>query len=352
MLHDLDPGGPAGDPLATAVRVLAAMERRSPSLRDVSRDHRPFSVHGSVAMRSSVTSTTLPFPVSGQADGGVCVPNTAVAADLLMIGRPSGPVLRFRAFYLAARRTAVLHVRTRPWHRTGLLGGAAIQVRIGRGPIVVPTVLERRRSLRFDAVVEEQLSGRRFAAGEWPAAIPTAMDLLHRVWAAEPPGRRPIRQLVTRREARAVADLLVTLDAHGARSARLRAAIERLSDRNDGSLVGLTHGDPVHGNWLRLPDGTMALVDWELARRGVIGRDIMKLVLRVPDPVALLEAQPIGRPQPGIAPLRIQVAASLTAWLAGWRRDRDVAVRMGRLEPHGRWVTLRLDLLARLLDHG
>jgi thiamine kinase-like enzyme len=47
--------------------------------------------------------------------------------------------------------------------------------------------------------------------------------------------------------------------------------------------VSLCHGDPVLGNTLRLRDGRLALVDWELAGVLPVGGDLAKVLLSAPD---------------------------------------------------------------------
>jgi hypothetical protein len=271
-------------------------------------------------------------------------------AERVVLGRPSGRLLRARAFYPDRGLTLVVHGRLPLFGPSRLHAGAQVQASAaGRTPFRIPVPRGTGRRLREAWVLEDLLPGGPFPDAEFQAAAPSLAEGLAAIWLPAT-SRRPIREVLTDAVVDSVRSLLDGPDSDYPDAAALLVAVESLRRRDDDLIVGLCHGDPVRSNWLWLPDDAPALVDWESAARRPIGHDLMKLVIALPNPRSIVAGVarliPHGRK---VAPIALQVAAPAAAAVAGWRFEREVADRTGRHEAYRRRIRQRLELLQELL---
>ncbi len=261
--------------------------------------------------------------------------SVAAAADVIRLGR-ADQKLRARAFYEDAGMSLVAHGRLRePWPRPAALHrGAEVQERIGPDSgFVLSRTLERGRGLRHAWLVEERVLGRPMDVHEWNGVMPRVLDGLARMWLAAGVRHVPLKRVLPARAATSVlADLEQRSDAavDGTRLARLA---RDLLARDELLAYGWCHGDPVRTNFLLLPDGRLALVDWEAASQRALAHDATKTMFESLDPRAHADAVALrleGIEVPNAMPWRDQLAVATLARLR----------RSGR---RGRWAMVRAD---------
>jgi hypothetical protein len=274
------------------------------------------------------------------------------AADLIVLGRIQVGALRIRAWYRDPGLSLAVHAGLPLARRSRLLAGAKIREQLRSvTSIVIPRPLDHGRGLRHAWVLEDFVTGIPIPGDEWAAAVPLAAEGLTQIWQGLPVRSDAVGRVVDRKLLGQFLDL-VDSDLEPGQRVAVREAVERLAAMPGRVLVGLCHGDPVSGNWLRTPDGRLALVDWEHARPRPLGHDAVRLILGHPDAPSIADAM-VGRlgeagTHPGLAPWRDQLALALIRWLAAWRIERAAATRMDRLEDHRLRVRHRLELFRNL----
>ncbi len=366
-----------------AIRSLewtAAIERTTdclPSARGVARLRRRQFFHDNRIAFSAELDPASAFPSSGvfvdqRTGASVLVAGdrplvkSAAAADVVLAGAMrTAEQLRFRAFYVTeALRTLVVQQRLAPGSPTPLVAGSAHQRTLaGRTPFAVPKVLESGlagRGLSGDAVadwlVEEAVDGAAVRPEDAGATVHEVLALLAETWQRLGVTHEPLGAEQRSRALTAFTGLvedpppgswLPGLDP----DATLRRARALLDDARP-LTVGLSHGDPGLGNVLRLPDGRLALVDWEDAGHRPLAHDVLKVLMSGPGPrdlAAALEVPASLRPaltSAGAVPWRLQVALALLLFMSGWRNRYFRAVKRGS----GRVANRRMHTMLGLLD--
>ncbi|WP_114558995.1 aminoglycoside phosphotransferase family protein [Desertihabitans aurantiacus] len=267
--------------------------------------------------------------------------------DVLVPGvRRNRERTRFRAFRLGLTGRVPLAVagieRPDPSTATAMVDGPGVQRRFREvGAFVVPRCRDqgscRRDDRVLDWVVEDMLPGRPVTVAERQDAAAEALHLLAATWTRLPLRHHPLPTRARERARTAFAALLERAPAgtwpHGVPEPSLGVRVHRLLTSTRPVTVGPTHGDPTLSNLLRMPDGRLGLVDWELARERLLGHDVGKVLRTTPDPRALLAG--LVAPDPVRAamarvdalPWRHQVAQALLVFLSGWehRHRRSVA---------------------------
>jgi hypothetical protein len=339
--------------LHEALGVLRRVEDDSRLLRGLGRTPGPCRAAGLWAVGSGWPDSA-PLAVRVPDISAAVDPTLpAVRADAVVVGRASSDLLRLRAFYLDAGVTVAVNGRVPLRPSCRLLNGAAVLERVhGAVSLVVPSVLERGRRIGRCWIVEELLPGERFPTAEWPIEAPRLAEHLAEVWLSAPVSDVAIARIVPPSVLAAFDALLAEEGADRQHQRRLRDGVRRIPKGGERALVGSCHGDPVHGNWIRLPDRRPALLDWELARRRPLGHDASKLLVGLTDPIGVVEVtapRVAGAAGGKAAPWRVQIASSLVRSLAAWRHDREVARQAGRVPAYQRRIRQRLDLLEQLI---
>lgn len=282
---------------------------------------------------------------------------SAARADVVLVGAlRTTTTLRFRSFYRTPALTLAVQ-RRQGAEPAPLVRGGPVQTMVaGQVPFVVPRVLDTGYfpPKRADWILEERIDGSPVVRGDVDAAAREMLTSLPPMWT-----RFGIEHTALGEQSRARALATFTALAQEPpdglwlagvdRAATLRRVTALLADRRPLS-EGISHGDPGVGNLLRLPDGRLALIDWEFAGRGPVAHDAMKVLLSAPDPVgltALLHAPDVGE---HAMPWRRQVATSIVLFLRGWRERHRRAVRQGRLAGHQRRMHRTIETLSLLLD--
>jgi hypothetical protein len=360
-----EPSRPANDALdgvrdtlmvERAVHVVAQVERRSRLLASLPRPDRRQLVRGAMAIGEGVD---LPSDLPVEAPEGEARPVEHLpptGADLVLVGRTDN-YLRLRAFYLDARLTLALHVGWPPWPLTSQLHrGAALR---GRLPpidsLVVPRALETGRGLRHAWLVEELVGGCRPAASEWQAVGSVLLDRMIGIWRGDGVRRRPARALLPPSRVRSAVAIIESEPGLDLDRARLATQAWELSRLPGDLLHGLTHGDPQRSNVLIQPDGGLALVDWEAARRRLVAHDSVKVLDELVDPLPVVERLAENLAGLGVVyglPWRQQVAIACLIRLAGTRRwiSRATVARLRGLPEVERRVALNRRASVRLLE--
>ncbi len=337
--------------MASALLLVAGVERASRLLRRIDREPAPLGVVGPIAARPGIG----PSPVLGferPSAHGIAPDGAPLRADLVLLGHPSGGLLRARSFYFDAGATVVSHGRLAIGRKCRLHIGADVLDRVhGRTPLTVPRILERGRRLRHAWLAEELVAGTGFDWDDWVAAGPELADAISSVWLAGPIGHEPIGSVLTQQH---VDSLSALLEMGPPRPERrpLLARIGALVASDRTGLTGWCHGDPVRTNWLRPVAGGLGLVDWEMARWRPLAHDAMKLLVGLPDPLSFVDRlgdNVASAQRPSDAPWRVQVAALVVSWLATWPAELRLAERRGHHRGYHRRIEQRLDLLDLLV---
>lgn len=289
---------------------------------------------------------------TGGAGEGREVAASGLRASAVVVGRLRHRHLRARAFYLGGPGGpgSTLIVQQRVWGRKGpraatLLRSAEVQRRwhaLDLPGITVPTVLGSGAGPRTVWVHEELLDGRALTREQWRECN----DDVVRTFAAAHEqlglGTRAASDLLGDGALAAVAELWD--DTPPALAGQLRSAgfgrddvVARLEVLRTGAgqvVTGLCHGDPVSGNLLRLPDGRLALLDWELAGVRPVAHDLLKVLWGTDAAAGMVAAaEHLPRPVGAVLPWPQQAALVLAAAVAAWRPRWAVAERSGRA-PH------------------
>ena len=357
----------------TALDWAARVEARSrlllswPRQRDVRYGDR-------VAVRTDLRDTELPerlFPhTPGRTllDLAIRPGRSRSSADVTVLGVMRAKHLRSRSFYLSGFRqrrgplTLAVHERAPGNAGAPLLVGAQVAREAhGRIGLEVPQVLdlgglqEPRGTGAVDWVLEEVVDGAPIPPDEAAEAVPQLLAGVAELWELREVSHTPLPAKTAAGAARA----LQRLDELGPdlelwpedvdRPRLVRRALSVLEDR-PVLTYGLTHGDPGFGNALRLPDGRVALLDWEHAQERHLCHDAMK-VLAAPgiDPATWPDRMPS---LPGIsgAPATSQLAVATLLFLGGWEsRTRRAAARGAQVADRQR-VGRLLRAVQALLD--
>ncbi|WP_157677280.1 phosphotransferase [Auraticoccus monumenti] len=286
--------------------------------------------------------------------------------DVLLPGpRRSDDAFRFRGFLLAERpagerRSVVVQQRRQPGVPNPLVAGLELQATlVGQIPLVVPRVLDvgalDHGTVRLDWAVEEMLDGHPVPLEGTGDALAEAVQLLQETWIRTGTRHLPLRA-GQRDRALAGWTALVADPPPGGWPAdvdagALTARVVALLGDGRGLTVGVTHGDPSVGNMLRMPDGGLALVDWEFAARRHVAHDVAKVIRSAPDPVVF--AGELGcaatlrtrMESTGALPWPLQVAAALLVFLGEWRPRHARSVSRGRGEHAARGLRTAVRLV-------
>ena len=251
--------------------------------------------------------------------------SAAVAADIVRLGRPDQK-LRARAFYEDAGVSLVVHGRLRvPWpYRSVLHRGASIQRRIGPASgFALSRPLDRGRGWQYAWLVEESLQGRHLDVRAWQDAMPQVLEGLARLWLSGGVQHVPMERVIPRRSAASLLAMVEQWSDLEVDGPELAENARRLLAGNGLVAWGWCHGDPVRSNFLLLPDGRLALVDWESASRRALAHDATKTMIESADPRAHADAVAslLGRANvTHDLPWHDQMAVALLARLEGSRR--------------------------------
>lgn len=302
------------------------------------------------------------------------VVRSSAAADVVVAGAMrTKEQLRFRSFYLLGHRlgtmaSLVVHQRLTASVGTPLVTGARVQAMLyGQGPFVIPRIFESGSATRLpspgvaDWVVEEVIDGVPVRVGDTAGASEVADQLIEQLaalWAYTGVTHEVLDSEQRDRALTAFAGLVAGAP-DGLWPAELdRAGLERRAKSALADVrpmtVGPSHGDPGLGNVLRLPDGRLALVDWEDAGRRALAHDIVKVVMSAPDPLAaaarLADPAELRPAMAGAMPWRRQVAVALLLFLRGWRHRHNRAVKRRSIPANTRRMQAMLRVLDLLLD--
>jgi hypothetical protein len=357
--------------LARAIRLVGYVERRSTVLPSSQRS-REFHGQGCAvsadylaARRAGAPVAAAPLPAGPAGAGPGRDPRLVASgaplwartqADLIVPGRVRTAQLRLRAFYLLAQpMTVVVHERVVPGRSGRLVVGARILDRLRGGhELVVPRLLDVGTAVRAEWMVEQLLAGAHPRGAEHAAIAQQMARLLLATYERVGVWHRPLRSFPTRGLAAAVAQLSAVLPDPGGNldPQQLYEKAETLLGLDGNILLSVCHGDPVFGNILRLPDGRLALVDWEFAAELPIANDLAKLVSGLSVPAALSDQLQAPFQRLGDAATlawRHQLAFALLRLLSGWKDQQYRAHRSGRGQRCDRTLRRRLDITAALL---
>lgn len=326
---------------------------------------RPMASAGRFAWRGEPPRAMVPTAVRSARTSEVA----GVRADVVASGRLGGELVRARAFYPGPEATT-LTVHQRRWRRgrpvpARLSTGAQVQARWAeaREPgLVVPRVRATGGGPGSTWVLEDLVPGRPPKGREWsglchrylPAVVRVHLRL--GVW-----GQRAgvvVRDDAPRRFEAALACsgsvVELALEGSGRTTTTLGEQVTRLLRDDPVMLMGWCHGDPVPGNTLVQDDGTVVLVDWELAGRRPVAHDVVKAVLGTRDALEQIRTwgqvtadTRIGRQAAGWPE---QASVALVSQMLHWERQHAVAAASGRADHFAVRATRQVRLLVALLD--
>lgn len=300
-------------------------------------------------------------------------------ASAVVVGRLRQRRLRGRAFYPApAPETgtgtgagSTLVVQQRGWSRRELgrptlLRAAAVQRRwhgLELPGVRVPGVLGAGSDLRHVWVHEELHDGAIITRPQWRETAPEFARKLLQAHVRLGLATQPVAGLATGavpgslRElgSHAPAGVGHALEAAGLDLVAAEASLRRLLDRGGYVITAPCHGDPVLGNVLRTPDGSLALLDWELAGQRPVVHDLLKSLWGTADPVTALLALRDDLPgatggSAAVLPLPLQAALVLAVALSRWQQSWEVAACSGRTAQLSRRVQDQALTMCRLLE--
>ncbi|SDU77166.1 aminoglycoside phosphotransferase family protein [Jiangella alkaliphila] len=371
---------------ATALAWSARLERDSAVLPHhgwARLRRRPFRANRRVVYRRDLDSAGQ-FPCSGlfidqRTGASLLLPTEGgevrswSEADVILLGAMRSPgQFRFRAFFVTGapnRRplaTIAVQQRSDPATASPLVAGARVAASLaGRTALVVPAVLDHgtaslgRHGAVADWVVEQALDAHPIALADAATTVTELIDLLAGMWARCGLDHAPLHGHDRDRALRAFAALVEQPPAdiwpHDLDPAQTWPRVQDALTERRPLTVGISHGDPGIGNALRLPDGRLALTDWEDAAHRPIAHDVIKALLSAPTAVQSLNT---STPNPlraamsaaGAAAWERQLAIALIMFLTGWKNRHARARRRNSLTAHTQRMHRQLHLLTRLLE--
>lgn len=290
------------------------------------------------------------WPVSRR--GGQTLPR----ADVVMLPTLRDSRIRVRAFYAevpaTSSSTLVVHERGRSRRPGRLLTGTAVMEQLRPvAALVIPRLYQQGARSGIEWALEELLPGRpHFRPGLDATAVELAAAMLE-TWARLGTDQLAVTQYLPAEVLLPVLELLQSQPAGlQGDGARLAERLRRLAGSDLELTTSLCHGDAVLGNTLRLPDGRLALIDWELAGVHPVAADLAKILIAVADRQPLFDQLDDSNARRVFsADWRPQVVFALARWLSGWRSQQDTARRSGRDSAYRRRLAKRVSLLEDLL---